>query len=466
MDIKLRPYQVQAIDELDSQFSKGSRRGILYCATGSGKTTMASWMIQRAIRYNYPVIFVVRGRLLVQNISETLDKYKIDHSVCMSGHWKFNQEKLVQICSIDTLKARSYWPHKDKEPLIFIDESHFDYSSIFENYPNAFIIGMSGSPFSDNSMYNFVVKPVDAYEIRDQGYLVPEKIYCPHIVDVSAVKMIAGDFEKKQLEGIMSDSTIVGNIVTDWITLGQNRPTLCYAVSIEHSLRLKQEFNDRGIVAIHVDANSSQQERDYAKTGLISGKVKVVCNVNLLTTGWDCPAVSCIIHARPTWSLVWHLQTLGRGLRASPGKENCIVIDNAGNVFRHSLPYRIREVSLEKPDKRKSKKMENRVCTCEDCFYIFDPEVHDGCPECGWVKPKIIREIKQVDGELVEYAENEQERNDRLFEMMRKDYYKLEWVRKTKKLKCDWVFIQLAKKYPTTYHMMDKITVMPNKVTF
>jgi superfamily II DNA or RNA helicase len=465
--INLRPYQKQSIAEIDEYFRNGKKRVILRANTGAGKTTIATWMIERSLRYNYPTIFVVRGRLLVSNASETLDKYKIDHSVCMAGHYRYSQKKLVQVCSIDTLKARQNWPFKDQQPLIFLDEMHKDYSDMFEQYPDAFFVGMSGTPYNDNSHYQAVVCPIEGFELRDMGFLVPERIYCPHIIDVSAVKMKAGDFDKKQLQSVVTQSAVVGNVVQDWKDFGQNRPTLCFAVSVEHSLQLKQAFNDAGVSAVHIDASSSDEERANAKRGLISGKIKIACNVDIFSTGWDCPPISCILLARPTWSLTWYLQVVGRGLRPHESKTDCIILDNAGNVFRHGAPYRIREVSLEKPTKKKSRTMDTRVCTCEECFYVFDPEEHSGCPACGWVRPKREREVKNIAGTLVEYFESEEARAKHLFAMMRADYYKLEWVRKTKGkggkgLPEAWVFSQLQKKYsPDIFAQLGKITVVP-----
>lgn len=459
--INLRDYQKQAIDEIDEAFRTDVRRVVLWAQTGAGKTTIASWMIERGLKYDYPMIFIVRGRELVKNISQTLDRYSIDHSVNMAGHHRYNQKKLVQVGSIDTLKSRKNWPFKDQEPMIFLDEAHFDYSDVFTEYPNAYIVGLTGTPFTDMSAYQAVVNPIHGFEIRDMGYLVPEKIYCPHTIDVSAVKKTAGDFNRKQLEDVVSDSVIVGNVVSDWLQYGERRPTIVYAVSIEHSLRLTHEFLDRGVKAVHVDANSTEAERDAAKAGLFDRTIEVVVNVNLLSVGWDCSIVSCIVKARPSYSLTWDMQATGRGLRAHPGKENCIIIDNAGNVFRHGGPYRIREVSLEKPGKKKPKAMDQKVSTCEECFFVFDPEEHDSCPECGWVKPKQIREVKQVDGQLTQYFESEEEREKMLFEMMRKEYYRLEWVRKTKKLKPNFSFIALKKKYPTVFPQLNKVTVIP-----
>jgi superfamily II DNA or RNA helicase len=460
--IVLRDYQRLAIDQIDEEFRLNNRRVVLWAQTGAGKTVISSWLIQRALTYKYPVLFIVRGRELVKNISQTLDKYGIDHSINMAGHWRYNQKKIIQVASVDTLRSRDNWPFKDQEPLIILDEAHLDYSPVFAEYPNAYFIGPTGTPFTDMSHYQAVVNPIHGFEIRDMGHLVPEKIYCPHLIDVSAVKKTGGDFNRKQLESVVSDSKIVGDIVSDWLQYGERRPTVVFAVSIEHSLRLKQEFCDRGIRAVQVDAESSEAERDAAKAGLVDGSIEVVVNVNLFSTGWDCPEVSCIVFARPTYSLTLYLQMLGRGLRASPGKENCIVLDNAGNVFRHGGPYRLREVSLEKPAKKKSKPMDQKVCTCEECFFVFDPEENESCPECGWIKPKVVREVKSVAGQLTEYFESEEERAKMLFEMMRKEYYRLEWVRKTKKLKPDFAFHQLKKKYPLEiFKQLVKVTVVP-----
>ena len=450
-----------AIAQLDDEFRRGNRRVILWAMMGAGKTTIASWLITRSVQYEYPTIFIVRGRELVKNASETLDQFGIDHSINMAGHWRYNQKKLVQVCSVDTLKSRKNYPFTDKEPLIFLDECHKDYKDVFEIYKDAFFIGMSGTPFTDMSSYYSYVNPIEGYELRDLGFLVPEKIYCPHVIDVSAVKIKAGDFEKKQLNSVVTQGAVVGNVVTDWINLGEYRPTVCFAVSVEHSKQLSQAFVDAGVSSVHCDANSSDQERKEAKEGLENGTIKVVCNVDIFSVGWNCPCVSCIILARPTWSLTWYLQAIGRGLRSHTGKPDCIILDNAGNVFRHGTPYRIRQISLDKPEKRKSREMDNKVQTCEECFYVFDPEMHEACPECGWKKPKQIREVKGIDGKLVHYEESEKETEERLFGMMRNDYYKLEWVRKTKRLNENFTFINLKKKYPSVFHLLTKVTVVP-----
>lgn len=96
-------------------------------------------------------------------------------------------------------------------------------------------------------------------------------------------------------------------------------------------------------------------------------------------------------------------------------------------------------------------------------FFIFDPTVHDCCPDCGWVKPKKGRSFKTADGKLVEYFEDEEQEKEHLFRLMKADYYKLEWVRKTKKLHPNWTFNNLLKKYPTVFNQLVKVTVVPTQ---
>ncbi len=415
--------------------------------TGAGKTTIAAWMIERSLKYKYPTMFVVRGRELVKNASETLDKYKIDHSINMANHWRRDEKKIVQLASMDTLKSRKNYPFLGKNPLIFLDEMHKNYDEIFEMYPDAFIIGMSATPFNDNSNYFAYVSPIAGYELRDQGFLVPEKVYCPHIMDTADVKMKMGDFDKKQLESVVTQSAVVGNVVKDWLEFGENRPSLCFATSVNHSLQLKQAFCEAGIKAVHCDAESTDEERRLAKEGLINGNIRVVCNVDIFSTGWDCSSVSCIILARPTFSLVWFLQSLGRGLRPHPGKSNCIVLDNAGNHFRHGFCYRIREISLEKPNKRKSKGYDTKVTTCLECYFVFDPTQYDSCPDCGWTKPATGKRVNQIDGKLIEYEESPTDMIERRKSMIITKYRDLEWGRKANRLHPDWSFIQLFKSF-------------------
>lgn len=323
---------------------------------------------------------------------------------------------------------------------------HKSYDEIFENYKTQYILGLSATPFQNQWNFDTIIKPIENYELRDSGVLVPDKIFCPNIVDTSNVKIVAGDFQRDAIEDLMSQSQIVGNIVDDYIELGESRPAVCFAVSVEHSKLLAKRFNDSGISAMHCDAKSSPEEREKAHKGILDGSIKVICNVDIFSVGWDCPPISCVILARPTWSTIWYLQAVGRGLRSHPGKSDCIILDNAGNVFRHGGPYRIREISLEKPEKGKKKKreMDESITTCKECYLVF-PSEEKCCPDCGWTRPP--RQIKQIDGKLTEYQESPEQKQRALNVKVQVEYHKLEYIQRTKGLKPNFAFYKIKEKF-------------------
>jgi len=445
---RLRPYQQSGIEEIFHHFQSGNHNVILHSATGSGKSEMAAFLAMDCLKNNFPCVFVVRGRELVKNLSERLLKYKINHSVFMSGHPRLNKSKLIQVCSIDTLSARSSFPYSDEEVLLILDEQHKDYTKVFENYKKAFIVGMSGTPFNDkmNQHYHAVVNPIEAYELRDSGVLVPERHYCPHIMDTSNIKIVAGDFDKKQLESLVTESRIVGDVISDYKERALGRPAVCFAFSVKHSQMLADAFNAEGIKAIHVDAKSPEYLKDSAKRGLSDGSIKVVCNVDIFSVGWDCPIVSCVILARPTWSLIWYLQAIGRGLRSSEGKADCIILDSAGNVFRHGTAYEVRSVSLEKKPEKKSYVIKDNIKNCEKCYYII-PSTTIECPACGHIHKQKVRDVKNIEGALAEYMETSSQKEQRLIKECYAYYLKLYYVKKSRGLSENWIFDSLDKKF-------------------
>ena len=181
---KLRDYQAKAIAEIFANIRCGMSNNILHLPPGGGKTECAIAVILDCIKNDFPCVVVVRGRELVKNFSHRLDKYKIDHSVYMAGSPRLSARKLIQVASVDTLSARSKYPYADQECLVILDEQHKNYDKVYENYPKAKFIGLSGTPFSDesNRYYHAAVSPIEAYELRDKGVLVDFKIYCPNMV--------------------------------------------------------------------------------------------------------------------------------------------------------------------------------------------------------------------------------------------------------------------------------------------
>ena len=120
--MKLRDYQVSAIEQIDEHIRQGKKKILYYATMGAGKTESSAAFIKRCLDYEYPCVFIVRGRDLVNNAADRFKKRGLDFSVAMAGDWRFDLKKLLQICSVDTLKSRSIYPHSDKHCVVFLDE--------------------------------------------------------------------------------------------------------------------------------------------------------------------------------------------------------------------------------------------------------------------------------------------------------------------------------------------------------
>lgn len=388
-------------------------------------------------------LMVVRGRELVDQASERLSREGVDHGVIMAGHWREDANNTVQVCSIDTLRSRKLLPKAD---LIVIDEAHLatsrSYKNFLEEYRSAYILPVTATPYPKEGMSDLaqaIVHPISVQDLMDQGYLVPPIYYAPNIPDMKGVKVSNGDYNTKETETKMN--TLTGDIVSHWRKFGEDRSTICFAVSIMHSKSIVQTFNDEGIPAIHIEAETPDGERKEAMSKLAKREIKVISNVGILCTGVDMPYVSCIIMARPTKSYNLYIQQAGRGTRPYDHKSDFLLLDHAGNILRHGLITDEREAVLEPLNK--SKPDIPNFKRCYDCFAVFSVFAKL-CPNCGSdslaeTKP---RKIKHVDGELVRLDSEDQLAFEiRSFIMQKKDQARRKGYKK------GWVYFQLKEKY-------------------
>lgn len=470
--LDLRPYQEKGIEELYEEFRKGLDKVLFVMATGSGKSRSFSSVCFDMVSNGLPVVIVVKRRDLIEQASKNLKQWGIPHGVHMSKHRKFSPSKLVQVCSIDTLDSRSLYPHSDKSPLIIIDEAHDctptgkKYVRFLESYPNSKVVGFTATPFSDTSLFDSFVNPIKPHEAMEQGYLTPIKMYQPAgQIDTSNVKVKRnGMFDEKELFKASSDSKIVGDFVRDWKLYSQGRPTVLFAVNIEHSKMIAEAFNAAGIRAAHADASTKSGQRDMMIKKLVRGDIKVLCNVNIFSTGVDIPEASCIQMCRPSQSLIWYLQAVGRGLRPSPqtGKTNCILIDNAGNSFRFGNPFKDRDIKIGKKETHDPNEEDVTIRTCKKCHYVFSAE-EKTCPDCGFINPPVVRRIEQEEGELVEYNMTEEERIQMERGMVSADCMKLKHVARRNpkiKKKWEWIMYTLRKKYGVDKMKLHRDTIL------
>lgn len=439
---------------------------LLWLATGGGKSVIFSNLLKSIYDAGLSCLFIVRRRDLVfQARDKHLHPKGIPCSIIMGSEKGFDPNESIQIASIDTIIKRDV---NMKYDFIIVDEAHDTTSKKYREFLDKLefkaCIGLTATPFRVGSKvhdwWDICVKPIEMRELRDQGFLVPARVYAPSKIDTSDIKKSAGDYNNLQLFKRVSEMKIIGDIVSTYKKYGQNLPAILFAVNIEHSSLMATAFSQEGIPAMHCDQSHSQAEREHAINMLKNGTIKILCNVNIFSTGVDIPNAVIGIMARPTLSETLYVQQVGRLLRPfkickcgrEVGAEDChgeyvyikknaLIFDHADNTSRHGLPYTPREAEMETRDKKvKMEKGEPEIKTCTECFAVYDTGFE--CPYCGHKKEVKKSETKEESGELKEVQEK-----DIIMQQMAKDWSK--WIYREGKFKVSKYqkFKMLHKKY-------------------
>ena len=413
---KARPYQLDAINRCRSNVRKGVKSQVLMCATGGGKTFIASMIAHSALaKDGGRFFFIVDSLELVDQAAYRFAQDGLEVGVIQGVHEWTDYSRPVQVATIQTLKNRwNAMPEELKPTVLMIDECHVIHRAhekiINEcKHKGIPVIGLSATPFRKGlaKIFDDLVIGATTADLTKEGYLAPARCFAPYIPNLKNVKQRSdGDWQEDELGEFMGTAKICGDVVKHWKQLGENRQTLVFACNVAHSKMLKDAFLSAGISAEHIDGYETDKNARRKKIEMFkSGKIKVLCNVAVLTKGFDAPETSCLVIARPTKSLMMHIQILGRGLRTAEGKEDCIVIDHAGNCIRNGLPTEplpeyLDDGDLKRNLDRKTRKEDERIETpCPSCGYL---SLSAKCAMCGFLaerkedvetKAGVLREI-------------------------------------------------------------------------
>ncbi|MEN9861519.1 MAG: hypothetical protein RLZZ515_2001 [Cyanobacteriota bacterium] len=405
----LRPRQIKAIDDVRAAYRAGHRAPLLCAATGFGKTHTAAEIIKSAIDRGNDVWFLAHLREILDDTARRLQAAEIPHGFIMAG-MPCNPRQPVQIVSVQTAVRR---PVVRKPGLIIVDECHLavadTYKKVLAAAGNPPILGLTGTPCRLDGrglgeMFDTIIPTCSTGELIAEGLLAPIRYYAPTKPDLSNVRSQAGDFAPDQLAAAVDRPAIIGDAVAHYRKHAHGRRAVAFCVNIAHAEHTAAAFAEAGYRAVAISGKSTREERTQALTGLRQGTIDIVCNCALWVAGVDCPEIGCVILLRPTKSLTMYLQSVGRGLRTSPGKTDLVVLDHASCVFTHGLPQEPREWSLDAKPKRAGA-IAPAVRECPSCFACHPPA--PVCPACGheYQRDTVASGPAERDGELVEIDE-------------------------------------------------------------
>ena len=363
-DSTLRPYQQKAKRDIFESWDKVDNV-MFQMPTGTGKTRLFTSLINDINEYSKiikePVkILIIAHRVeLIKQIVDRLKEYAVPCSM-IAGREERNYKLPVQVASIQTLTHPSNLEaaKKLKAQFIIIDEAHHalasTYKKLWELYPGSKKLGVTATPWRMNNqsfldLFEDLITSMSVKDFIKQGYLSQYKYYSlkenSYIQKtISEIKIDRfGEYSEKSMEEKMDVGSIRAQLLDSYLSLAKGKKGIIYAININHANHISQEYETAGYRAVSIDSKTPSAQRDKYVEEFKNGEIDIIVNVDIFSEGFDCPDIEFIQLARPTRSLVKYLQQVGRGLRPTKDKDNCIILDNVGMYSRFGLPDEIRD---------------------------------------------------------------------------------------------------------------------------
>lgn len=360
MRIVPRQYQIEAVKSIFTYFAHRAGNPVLALPTGTGKSIIIAMFLQSVYAQfaSQRVMVLTHVKELIQQNHEKLMVLwpAAPAGIYSAGLNKRDTHKKITFAGIGSVaKKAKEFKHVD---LVIIDEAHLvspNDETLYQKFlanlmlvnPNLKVIGLTATPWrlgtgklTEDGIFTDIC--FDITGLAPFNRLITEGFLAPLIpkrtnqmLDVDGIHMRGGEFIQSELQVAVDKTEITYAAIKETLELAHGRNHwLVFASGVEHACNIADIMNDMGISAIAIHSKMGDAQRDKAILDFKAGKYKAAVNNNVLTTGFDFPAIDCIVVLRPTASTVLWVQMLGRGTRPFEGKENCLVLDFAGNTKR------------------------------------------------------------------------------------------------------------------------------------
>lgn len=344
--MELRPYQAEAKAAVFEQWDKGALKTLLVLPTGCGKTIVFAKVAEDCVRQGYRVLILAhRGELLEQAADKIKKSTNLGcatekaEQTCLGSWFRIT---VGSVQSMQREKRLSQFS-EDYFNVIIIDEAHHcisdGYQKVLQHFPSAKVLGVTATPdrgdmrnlgeFFESLAYEYTLPKA----IRE-GYLSPIKaMTIPLQLDLSGVSIQSGDFKAGDIATALDP--YLHQIADEMMKYCRDRKTVVFLPLVKTSQKFKEILNEKGFKAAEV--NGESKDRAEVLEAFDKGEYNVLCNSMLLTEGWDCPSVDCVIVLRPTKVRSLYSQMVGRGTRLCEGKSHLLLLDFLWHTERHEL---------------------------------------------------------------------------------------------------------------------------------
>lgn len=400
--IVLRPYQEEVKAAVYEHLRTRDDNPCAVVATAGGKSPiMASICKDVVTQWNGRVLILAHVKELLQQTADKLRQVcpEVEFGIYSAGLKRRDTQHPVIIAGIQSVYRRAC--ELEAFDLVLVDEAHLiplEGDGMYRQFladarvinPQLRIVGFTATPYrlktgpicTPDGYLNHICCEVGVRELIVGGYLCPLISKAGKVkADTTVLHVRGGEFVADELESLMDSDALVRSACAEIVEHTASRNAcLIFASGVKHGQHIVEVLEEYGLACGFVCGDTPAAERDATLSRFKSGQLKYLCNVNVLTTGFDAPHIDCVALLRPTMSPGLYYQMVGRGFRLHPSKENCLVLDFGGNVLRHGPVDQIKVTTAERGDGQAPAK------ECPECQAVIAAGFAK-CPQCGYEFP-------------------------------------------------------------------------------
>ena len=404
--MKLRNYQREAVDATYEYLSTSDGNPLVVIPTAGGKSFVMATIIQETLETwsDRRIIVVTHVKELIeQNYRELLDCWSIAPAgIYSAGLNRREPSAQVLFAGIQSIHRKAN--QIGERDLILVDEANLVprksstmyrrfFDAMAEISPDIRIIGLTATHYrldsglltgGNDRLFSDVAYDVPVTRLIEEGYLAPLVTKATKkTLDTQGVHKRGGDYILSELAEAVDDGSLNQKIVWEIIDKGRDRKSwLLFCSGVKHAHNVRDALRKANITAETITGETNTMDREFVLQAFKAGEIQALTNCDILTTGFNYPALDLIAFLRPTESTGLYVQMAGRGMRIAEGKSDCLVLDFAGNIFRHGPIDRVNITATREG----SESQEPPVRECPNCHSIIFTGFRE-CPDCGYEFP-------------------------------------------------------------------------------